>query len=149
MPRPAKKPRLSEGSRKFIRFMRKSNKDSAVDLYPILELPHGECVGLPADVKLTPKMLRTKPPEHVFAETRKMLADPKQADWIIRVHMMLWECSRERAIHDLLLGIKWVLHHQTKRQVFNPNVQYINPRAYFAPFMQEPKRAIFQQGIAA
>src|SRR5271157_2687098 len=138
MPRPAKKPRLSKGSKRFIRFMRKSNKDSAVDLYPILELPNGEFVGLPADTKLTPKMLRTKPPPHVISECRRMQADPKAAACVIGSHSFMYEMSRDKAIHDMLLGIKWVDHHEAKRIVFEPsNVRYMNPRAWMSPFMQE------------
>jgi hypothetical protein len=143
-PRPAKRRRLSKGVENTIKAIRKLNADSKLDLYPILQLP--DCkVGLLASTKLPPKMLRIKPPQYVIDETYKMLRDPQDAAFKITVHAFQYEMSKDKAIHDILLGVKWVLYWEAKRKAFEPsNVQFMNPRAYLAPFMQTPRKAIFQ-----
>jgi hypothetical protein len=108
-PRTTKKPRLSKGAVNTIKVIEKINKDSATELYPILKLSNGMSVGLPVNekpIKMWARMLREPPPEHVYAETRRMLADSRYAEYIINVHMALWGHDRDRAIHDLLWGIK-------------------------------------------
>ena len=58
------------------------------------------------------------------------------------------QMSKDKAIHDMLLGIKWVLHWETKRKLLEPsNVRYMRPRDWMKPFMMEPKRITFQQGV--
>ena len=143
-PRPAKKPRVSKGVKETIKAIRKLNEDSKIDLYPIIELPGGIKVGLPANTKLPSKMLRIIPPQYVIDETYRMLRDPQDAAFKISVHAFQYEMSKDKAIHDMLLGVKWVLYWEAKRKVFEPSsVRYINPRAWMLPFMQEPKLAIF------